>query len=108
MYIAIVQIPGLKRTQEEAITAGLASAEKFTQVDGLISKHYLAGESGGGGVYLFESQEKAEAWFNDDWWPMMEKTFGVRPTLTCYHNHVVVDNSAGEIRVDGKKVETAA
>ena len=101
MFIAIVQIPGSKRTVEEAIAGGKASTPTYAGMDGLISKHYLNGDTGGGGVYIWESREKAEAWFNHDWWPMMEERFGTRPTLTCYDNHIVVDNINGEIRVDG-------
>ena len=108
MFIAIVQIPGIIRTRDEAIASGLASVEKFRNLDGLISKHYLNGDTGGGGVYIFESREKAEAWFNDDWWPMMEAAFGVRPTLSLYDNYVVVDNEAGEVRIEGKAHEPAA
>ena len=105
MYIAIVQIPGVSRTREEAITSGLASAGKFAGLDGLKTKYYLNGEQGGGGVYIWESRAKAEAFYNDDWWPMMEKAFGVRPSLTCYDNHLVVDNEADEVRLEGKKVD---
>ena len=108
MLVAIVQIPGISRTREEAIASGLASVEKFRSLDGLLSKHYLNGENGGGGVYIFESRAKAEAWFNDDWWPMMEKAFGAKPTLSLYDNYVVVDNVAGEVRVEGTRHEPAA
>ena len=76
-------------------------------MDGLISKHYLNGQTGGGGIYIWESREKAEAWYNDDWWPWMEKRFGVRPTLIFYDNYVVVDNAAGEVRIDGEVLDTA-
>ncbi len=34
----------------------------------------------------------------------MEKHFGVRPTLTYYDNHVIVDNATDELRVEGKAV----
>ena len=38
---------------------------------------------------------------------MMEKRFGVRPTLTYYDHYVTVDNMAGEVRVDGRPIELA-
>ena len=34
----------------------------------------------------------------------MEKRFGMRPTLTYFDNHVIVDNATGELRIDGKPV----
>jgi|TARA_B100001964_G_C14029611_1_gene507666 hypothetical protein len=104
MFIAIVQIPGAKRSKEQAVEAGKASAPMYLGMTGLIRKYYLNGDEGGGGVYLWESREAAEAWYDDDWWPMMEKRFGVRPTLTYYDNHVIVDNASDELRIEGKAV----
>ena len=100
MVITLVQIPGEKRDVDAAITGGKASTPTYLGLDGLLMKYYLNGDQGGGGVYLWESREKAEAWFNDDWWPMMESRFGVRPTLTYFDSHVIVDNVAGEVRIE--------
>ncbi len=104
MFIALVQIPVGKRSKEDAIAAGKASAPTFLGMKGLIRKYYLNGDEGGGGVYLWESKEAAEAWYDDDWWSRLEKQFGVRPTLTYYDNHVIVDNATDELRVEGKAV----
>ena len=105
MFIAIVQLPGVSRSKEEAITSGLASSGKFAGMDGLHTKYYLNGENGGGGVYIWESREKAESFYTEDWYPAMEKIFGVRPVVTFYDNYVVVDNEAGEVRVEGEAVD---
>ena len=32
----------------------------------------------------------------------MEKSFGVRPTLTYYDNDVIVDNATKELRIEGQ------
>jgi heme-degrading monooxygenase HmoA len=101
MLIAIVQVPGIERTKEQAIAAATGSAPTFAKLPGLIRKYYLNGENGGGGVYLWESREAADAWYNKDWSAMMEKRFGAKPTLTYYDNYVVLDNSSSELRVDG-------
>ena len=104
MFIAIVQSSGSTRIKAKAFEAGKGSAPMYLGMTGLIRKYYLNGDEGGGGVYLWESREAAEAWYNDDWWPMMEKRFGVRPTLTYYDNHVIVDNATNELRIEGKAV----
>jgi heme-degrading monooxygenase HmoA len=104
MFIAIVQIPIEKRSKQDAVKAAKGSAPTFRGAPGLIRKYYLNGDAGGGGVYLWESREAAEAWYNDDWWRRAEKSFGVRPTVTYYDNYVVVDNANGEVRVDGEPV----
>jgi hypothetical protein len=110
MIIAVVQIPRAapKPDKAGAVARGLDSAPLYREVKGLIRKDYLNGEDCGGGVYLFESRETAEAWFNDDWWGWIEERFGARPSLTFYDHYVTVDNAAGEVRVDGKPVEVKA
>jgi hypothetical protein len=105
MLIAIVQIPMTgKKTKEQAIEGAKLSAPRYVGMKGLMRKDYLSSDEGGGGVYLWESREAAEAWYNDDWWPMMEERFGVRPTLVMYDHYFSVDNENGVCTVDRKPV----
>jgi len=105
MIIAVVEIPPNGKMKDRAATVAQAreSASKiYRDVEGLVRKHYLTSENGGGGIYFFENREKAEAWFHDGWADWMEGRFGVRPTLRLYENYLTLDNAAGEIFVDGK------
>ena len=106
MIIALVQIPldEPKRDHEFVIRQSLESTRIFHKVKGLRRKYYLNNEAGGGGIYEFATREDAEAWFNEGWADWMEGRFGVRPTLTLFDNPVVLDNEAGEARVDGTPV----
>jgi len=107
MIIAIVQIPldGPKRPRDDVVAISVKSPGAiFHDVKGLRQKYYLNGDQGGGGVYFFETREDAEAWFHDGWADWMESRFGARPTLALYDNHVVLDNEADEVRVDGKPI----
>ncbi len=106
MLIAIVEIPrpGGKASKEQAIEGGKKSAPIYFGMKGLLRKDYLNGEEGGGGVYLWESREAAEAWYNDEWWVWIEERFGVKPKLTMYDHYLTVDNQAGEVRVDGQPI----
>ncbi|MCR9069430.1 MAG: YdhR family protein [Rhodobacteraceae bacterium] len=103
MIIAVVTIPlpGPKRDRQAVIDRSVADAPIFQEVPGLRRKYFLNGETGGGGVYEFESRAAAEAWFNADWADWMEGRFGARPSVTIWDNPVVLDNIAGEVRVDG-------
>jgi hypothetical protein len=101
MLIAIVQIPGLQRSEEEATKSGRTSAPLYLGLPGLKRKYFLNGEAGGGGGYLWETREQAEAWYDEDWARKIEARFGARPVVTYYENYVVVDNDAGELRVNG-------
>lgn len=101
MLIAIVQIPGLQRSADEATASARLSAPLYAGLHGLKRKYFLNGDAGGGGVYLWETREQAEAWYNEDWAKKVEARFGARPTVTYYDNYVVVDNDADELRVNG-------
>lgn len=108
--IVIVQFDLPKRTEEQAIASGTASAPTYRGLaaKGLISKHYLNGDAGGGGVYLWESRAAAEAWYTPELMATLTERFGVAPRLTWYDTHVTVDNLAGETRVDGVPVSEKA
>jgi hypothetical protein len=105
--IVIVQFDLPKRSQEQAIKGATATAPIYRELGrkGLISKNYLNGEAGTGGVYLWESRADAEAWFTEERMAQLTERFGARPRLTWYDTHVAVDNVAEETRVDGRVIE---
>ena len=105
MFVAIVQIPVAKRSREAAIDAARKSAPTYTALGakGLVRKYYINGDAGGGGVYLWESEAAARAWYTPDWEKQMETRFGAKPTVTYYDNHVVVDNEVGKVRIEGER-----
>ena len=104
MFIAIVQIPMTKRPRDAAVDSARKSAPTCTALGpkGLLKKYYLNGEAGGGGVYLWESEAAARAWCTPDWEKRMAAAFGAKPTVTYYDNHVVVDNEAGKVNIEGE------
>ena len=108
--IVVVQFDLPKRTREQAIKGGTGSAPIYRGLSrqGLIRKDYLNGETGTGGVYLWDSRASAEAWFTEARLAELTERFGVRPRLTWYDTHVTVDNLAGETRVDGAALAAAA
>ena len=101
--IVVVQFPLAKRTQEQAIAGGTSTAPTYRGLaeKGLIRKDYLNGDTGTGGIYLWESREAAEAWFTEERIQMLTGKFGASPTLTWYDTHVTVDNLKEEVRVNG-------
>lgn len=107
--IVVVQFDVPKRTEEQAIKGATATAPIYRGLAerGLIRKDYLNGESGTGGVYLWESRAAAEAWFTEARIEDLTQRFGARPRLTWYDTHVTVDNLAHETRVDGKALAEA-
>ena len=104
MFVAIVQIPMTKRPRNAAVESARKSASTYAALGakGLLKKYYLNGEAGGGGVYLWESEAAARAWYTPEWEKRMAAAFGAVPTVTYYESHVTVDNEAGKVRIDGE------
>ena len=86
-------------TPEEAREMFRRTAPNYQGQDGLIRKYYLLTEDGRsvGGVYLWESREKAERVYTDEWREYVKATFGDYPSLTYFDTPLVVDNLSGEI-----------
>ena len=108
--IVVVQFDLPKRSEEQAVKGGASTAPIYRGLagKGLIRKDYLNGDAGTGGVYLWDSRQSAEAWFNEERIAELTRRFGVRPRLTWYDTHVTVDNLKGETRVNGESIEVVA
>jgi hypothetical protein len=98
------------RTEEQAVKGGTSTAPIYRDLgrNGLIRKDYLNGETGTGGVYLWDSRASAEAWFTEERVADLTKHFGAQARLTRHNTHVTVDNLKGETRVNGASVEVMA
>lgn len=107
--IVIVQFDLPKRTEEQAVKGGTASAPIYRNLaaKGLIRKDYINGDAGTGGVYLWDNRASAEAWFTEARIAELTERFGARPRLTWYDTHVTVDNLTDETRVNGKALAGA-
>jgi hypothetical protein len=108
--IVVVQFALPMRSEEQAVKGGISTAPTYRDLGqkGLIRKDYLNGETGTGGVYLWDSRASAEAWFTDERLVDLAKRFGAKPRLTWYDTHVTVDNERGETRVNGSPIEAMA
>lgn len=108
--IVVVQFDLPMRTAEQAIKGGTSTAPIYRDLGqkGLIRKDYLNGETGTGGVYLWDCRTSAEAWFTEERVAELTQRFGARPRLTWYDTHVTVDNLKGETRVNGSSIEVLA
>ena len=70
MIVAVVRFPlDPPLSMVDAAALFEASAPSYQQVPGLLRKHYLVAPDGsaGGGVYLWESREAAEALYDEAW-----------------------------------------
>ena len=100
MIIAHVRFPVPATNRAEFEQTLHASIVKYEKLDGLIRKYYIMTEDGktAGGIYLWESKAKAQAWYTDEWAKNMTAAWGQAPMLEYLDCPIVVDS----VRVDSR------
>jgi hypothetical protein len=96
MITVIVNFPTREgATLEDMETAFNSTAPKYDGLPGLVRKYYLFDEEAGigGGVYLWETREQAEALYNGEWRQTITKKYGSAPDIRYFESPVIVDNS---------------
>ena len=95
MFIAQVLWLQPPQTPEQARAMAEKSAPRFRGKPGLRSKHYVRErETGmGGGIYIWDSRELAEAHYNAEWRARMTAEFGLVPEVRFFDVPLVVDNT---------------
>ena len=77
-----------------------AIAPGFRTVPGLIRKQFIYAEDGwAGGVYLWQSQADAEAFYTGPWLEGIRERYGMDPQIKYFQTACVTDNSAEAVRV---------
>ncbi len=79
------------------------TAPKYRETEGLIRKYYILSQDGktAGGVYLWKSQKDAELLYTDEWKTFVMDKYGTLPSVTYFESPVIVDNTTGEITING-------
>lgn len=93
VIVTVVRFPMDPAQPADAVRSSFeASAPAYQAVPGLMRKHFLRAEDGsaGGGVYLWESREAAEAWYTPEWVARVSQKFGV-PQIDYFESPVTVD-----------------
>lgn len=75
---------------------------RYQNVPGLIRKQFLYNERGiGGGVYLWETREAAEACYRGPWRENVRKSSGGNePDIAWFDTQIVVDNESRQIKIE--------
>lgn len=82
--------------------AAARGAQTYLNLPGLIRKNYFLSEDGlrAGGIYVWESKARAEAFYSAEWRQAVTKQYGVAPEIAYLRSPVMVDNTAGRIVTD--------
>ncbi len=94
MIVAIVRFPLRPSMSADDVRASFeTSAPTYQALPGLLRKHYLRAEDGsvGGGVYLWESKQAAEAVYDEAWRRRLTERFGEPPSIEYFESPVTVE-----------------
>jgi hypothetical protein len=88
-------------SSEQASKLFQGSAPKYQGLSGLVRKYYLFDEKTrtGGGVYLWESREAAEAVYTPEWRRMIAERYGAEPDILYFETPIIVDNETEEVLI---------
>lgn len=104
MHTVLVKYVLPKRVSRTAMMAGFKAAEaKFRAAPKLIRKYFSYDEieHTGHSVYLWESEEAARNFFNDEFIAQFKEKFGTTPELFYVETLMVVDNEAEKTTFNG-------
>ena len=89
-------------TLAEVRRAAAKGAQRYLNLPGLLRKNYWLSEDGmrAGGIYVWESRARAEAFYTAEWKQFFTAQYGVPPEIVYLHSPVMVDNTAGRIVTD--------
>ena len=69
----------------------------FQNAAGLKRKYFIKTEQGSAGIYEWESEQHARAFYNDTWRAQMEELAGDSLTLEYTHINAILDNVSGGV-----------
>lgn len=103
MIVAVVTYNLSRRaTLEDVRRAADRGAQNYLKLPGLLRKNYWLSEDGmrAGGIYVWESKARAEAFYTAEWKQVVTRQYGVAPEIVYLLSPVMVDNTAGRIVTD--------
>ena len=77
--------------REAALQMFRDSIPRYMATVGLLRKNVIYQEGVGGGVYLWESREAAEAAYSDEWKAYMTEKYNHSPKLVFYEAPITMD-----------------
>lgn len=99
MIVVRVQFPVNVSDKNDFIKKMASTTPKYEGLNGLTRKYYVMDEEGkqAGGIYLWETKEQAQAWYNEEWIQYMTEAWGEAPLLEYLDCPIVVDNEAAKV-----------
>lgn len=98
--VAVVTFPAPPpRTAAETRKLLEQAGPEYTRIPGLRRKYFMSGEGEAGGVYEWDSRERALAFYNDEWYATMTESYGERPAVRIYDSPAIADGNHGRLEI---------
>ncbi len=98
MCVSLVRFTPLEKMSPEEYAAFLRKVMPAYQgAAGLKRKYFLAAETGGMGIYEWESRQRAEDFYNEGWQAQMKAMAGDSVTVEYTRINAVLNNIVGEV-----------
>ncbi len=100
MIVAIVTFKLPRAVSREEIASTFQStAPRYLGMPGLLRKNYWVADDGlrAGGIYVWESRDRAEALYNAEWKAGVTAKYGAEPEIVYLDSPVMVDNTTAKI-----------
>jgi hypothetical protein len=99
--LAIVRFPAPAGLSGPKLRAVLEDAvPRYQDLPGLHRKYFAGNDAHGGGVYEWDSRERAQAFYNATLRERLRTVYGAVPEVEFFDVHAVVDNDAHMATVD--------
>lgn len=78
--------------REQVVAALQAAVPDFRTLPGLLRKHFIVSDEAGtfGGVYLWQDEASARAWFTPEWRAKMRSRYGSDATMQWYDTPILL------------------
>lgn len=73
---------------------------RYRGIPGLRRKYFLGNASFAGGVYEWDSRERAQAFHAGAWRERLRSAYSVTPEVQYFDVHAMVDNDTSAMRID--------
>ena len=100
--VALVTIPTPSGVARERLIAEFRAAlPVYERVAGLKRKYFIiTGDGRFGGIYQWESQVAADAWFNPGWHERVKKTYGASAAIEWFDTPILLPSKLADNRID--------
>lgn len=95
-------------SRDRMVAALNAAVPEYRQVPGLLRKHFTLSDTGTfGGVYLWQDEASARAWFSPAWHDRVQKTYGHTAKIGWFDTPILLPSADADNRAAAARLTSA-